>query len=395
MKHSREGPVYLTDKNFIIKTKENFIMNRCKGIKRVISIVLVLITVMSTFAISASAASTTAFDILSSSKYAKTYTLSNSGKTIPYTSKYLNTRGTQTYGASSSSYIANSTDELYILDVGCTNGKYWAYVSYPTSTRRVNAYIYLSAITKNNGSHVKTESSGKFYCSIRENQSNSSSYYVAKNDTVYLVATSTSKYQILYPTSGGMWRLAWCNKTDYQKYCSGSSTNTSGTIKLNVPLYKQNDSRWKNVYIGTKTIGAIGCTTTCIAMVYSYNTGKVVYPNEVMQKLRYSNNDLYWSSISNVGLTSQAYNCSMSNSIMSTIYSKLKAGKPVIIGASTSSGDSQHWVVITGYTGSSTTSYSTSNFIVNDPGSRDYSTLQAFLANGSGTDRTRIIRIMY
>lgn len=198
-----------------------------KTMKRMLSLFLVAVTLCGVIAMPAFAASTQAFDILSSSKYAKTYTLSSSGKTIPYTSNKLSTRGTVTYGASSSSYIDNNADELYIFDVGCTNGTYWAYVSYPTSSRRVNAYIPLSALTKNNGSHTKTVSTGKFYCSLRENTSTSSSYYVAKGDTVYLVATSGSKYQILYPVSNGKYRLAWCNASDYKKYCGTNATNTS------------------------------------------------------------------------------------------------------------------------------------------------------------------------
>ena len=189
--------------------------------------------------------------------------------------------------------------------------------------------------------------------------------------------------------------LDYCKKISSSGSSSSKPANSSAKVQLNVPLYKQNDSRWKNVYIGTKTIGAVGCTTTSIAMVYSYNSGKTVYPNQARNLLKYSNNDLYWSSISKVGLTSKAYNCSLSNSIMSTIYSKLKAGRPVIIGASTKNGGSQHWVVITGYTGTSTTSFSSANFTINDPGYQNCKTLQAFLANGSGADRTNIIRIMY
>lgn len=194
--------------------------------KRIISMLLVVLTLCSLITIPTFAASTTAFDILTSSKYAKTYTLASSGRTIPYTSKYLSTRGTTTYGASAYAYIDNSTDELYILDVGVTNGTYWAYVSYPTSSKRVKAYIHLSALTSNNGSHAKTTSTGKFYCSVREGSSISSSYYVAKGDTVYLIATSSSKYQILYPISGGKWRLAWCQASDYKKYCAGDSDET-------------------------------------------------------------------------------------------------------------------------------------------------------------------------
>lgn len=205
-----------------------------KTMKRILSLLLVTITLCTAFSIPANAASTTAFDILSSSNYAKTFTLSSSGKTIPYTNSSLSTRGTATYGASSSSYIDNSSDELYILDVGITNGIYWAYVSYPTAARgRVKAYIPLSAITSNNAGHTKATSTGKFYCSLRENSSTSSSYYVAKGDSVYLVATS-SKYQILYSISSGKWRLAWCSASDYQKYCgsTGHSGNTSNTIKI-------------------------------------------------------------------------------------------------------------------------------------------------------------------
>ena len=204
-----------------------------KNMKRALSFVLALISVLCVFAIPISAATTTAFDILSSSKYAKTYTLSSSGSTIPYTNKYMNTRGTASYGASSRAYIANGSDELYVFDVGCTNGRYWAYVSYPTSSGRVNAYIPLSAITANNSNHKKTVSTGKFYCSTREGNSTSSSYYVAKGDTVYLISTSSSKYQILYPISGGKWRLAWCSKSNYDTYCGDNTNSTNNTNNTN------------------------------------------------------------------------------------------------------------------------------------------------------------------
>lgn len=196
----------------------------------IFSVMVIPIGEVGGLAITADAAETTAFDILTTSSYAKTYALSTSGKTIPYTSKYLTVRGTTSYGASNSSYIANSSDEIYILDVGCTNGKYWAYVSYPTSSRRVYAYIDLTTITKNNGNHKKTISTGRFYCSLRENSSVSTSYYVDKGDTVFLVATSGNKYQILYNISGGKYRLAWCNKADYQRYCDTQST--SGLIDV-------------------------------------------------------------------------------------------------------------------------------------------------------------------
>ncbi len=157
-------------------------------------------------------------------------------------------------------------------------------------------------------------------------------------------------------------------------------SSSSAQISLNVPSYKQYDSRWKNTYIGTKTIGAIGCLVTSLSMKYTYQTGVVTYPNTMRNKLKFSNNDLYWSSVSKLGYTyTGSYNRSINNSIMSTIYSKLKAGKPVIIGGRKRSGGT-HYVIITGYTGTSTTSFSSSNFKIHDPNSTSRTTLSQFLA---------------
>lgn len=160
----------------------------------------------------------------------------------------------------------------------------------------------------------------------------------------------------------------------------GSGTNASAKVNLNVPSYKQYDSRWKNSRIGTKTIGNIGCLLTSLSMKYSYQTGTTVYPNAMKSKLKFSNNDLYWSSVSALGYRYTGnYGCSINNSIMSTIYSQLKAGKPVIIGGKRSNG-STHWVIIKGYQGTSSTSFSSSNFTINDPNSSSRTTLNQFLA---------------
>ena len=234
--------------------------------KKFLSIILVILTLIGTlsvFTVSASAAKTTAYDVLSSSKYAKVYTLSSSGKTIPYTSKYLTTRGTVTYGRSSSSYIANNTDELYLCDVGVTNGKYWAYVSYPTSSRRVYAYIPLSAISNNNGDHAKKTATGRFYCSYRKTVGTSSSYYVDKGDTVYLLNKDGNQYQIMYPIGGNKWRIGFCSKSNYDKYVGGTQKTTSSasfspvwpcksTYKISCLYYYKNGAQHSTRY-GYKT----------------------------------------------------------------------------------------------------------------------------------------------
>ena len=194
-----------------------------KKFMRICSVLLVLATMCSLLVMPASAASTTAYDCLSDSKYAKTYAV-NTGTIVPYATTTLsaNDRGTITYGRSSSSYIDGYNDLLYILDVGCSNGNYWAKVSYPVgSNKRVIAYVKLSDITANTHS-IKRVSNGKFLCALRQNGSLSSSYYVAKGDVVWLLAVSGSRVQILYP-AGQMYRIAWAERSDFEKYCGSIS----------------------------------------------------------------------------------------------------------------------------------------------------------------------------
>ncbi len=196
--------------------------------KKSISAMLAVVTMLSLFSFAASAATmANAFDVPTSSKYAKVYTLATSGTTIPYTSKYLSTRGT-TSGASKTAYIANASDELYLMDVGTTNGKTWAYVSYPVGTSRRNAYIYLSAISSAayGKNHLYfSKALGKFYCSPRKGGKTSASYYVSKGDKVYVLtasATSGTYCQILYPISGNKWRMGWCTINDAEKYLNNT-----------------------------------------------------------------------------------------------------------------------------------------------------------------------------
>lgn len=141
-------------------------------------------------------------------------------------------------------------------------------------------------------------------------------------------------------------------------------------ISLDVPDFKQTDKRWSAVKIGSsgKTIGKIGCVTTGIAMMESYRSGNTIYPDAMSKKLSYdASGNVYWPYDYNVNYWHEGY--------LRSIYSVLKEGKPVLIGAKNSYG-SQHWVVITGYSGGS--SLSAANFIINDPGSSTNTNLQQF-----------------
>lgn len=155
-------------------------------------------------------------------------------------------------------------------------------------------------------------------------------------------------------------------------FVSSQYLSSSGysAVSLSVPSYKQTDSRWANVKLGTsgKTISQIGCATTAIAMMESYRTGTTIYPDAMSKKLSYTaSGSVYWPSHFVTVTNSTGY--------LDAIYQKLKQGKPVLLGAKNSYGG-QHWVVITGFTGGS---LSAANFTVNDPGSNSRTTLQQFL----------------
>ncbi len=145
-------------------------------------------------------------------------------------------------------------------------------------------------------------------------------------------------------------------------YLSSEKPSSYSKITLNVPLYKQTDSKWKSIKIGTQgdTIGSSGCTTTCLAMSESFRKGTSVTPDKMAAKLSYSESGmLYWPTDYKTQLVSKT-------NYLDVIYSALKSGKPVIFGSKKSNG-SQHWVVVTGYKAGSA-SLKASDFTINDPG---------------------------
>ena len=174
--------------------------------------------------------------------------------------------------------------------------------------------------------------------------------------------------------SGGWSRVLYSGiKTGWvsSQYLSGATSSGDSRISLNVPSYKQTDPRWASVTLGSsgKTMSKIGCATTAIAMMESFRTGTAIYPNAMTKKLSYTaSGSVYWPGHYTAVTSSSGY--------LNRIHGLLKAGKPVLFGAKNSSG-SQHWVVITGFTGGA---LSAGNFTIHDPGSGSRTTLSQFLS---------------
>ncbi len=152
------------------------------------------------------------------------------------------------------------------------------------------------------------------------------------------------------------------------------STGEYKKITLSVPSFKQTDSRWADIRIGTQgdTIRSSGCTTTALSMTESFHLGRTVTPADMVKKLTYSSSGmLYWPTDYVTELVS-------SSDYLRKVYSILSKGKPVILGMKKANG-SQHWVVVTGHS-KLTSALSAGNFTMNDPGSNTRTLLSEFVS---------------
>lgn len=223
--------------------------------------------------------------------------------------------------------------------------------------------------------------SGKYgYCYAKYIDVLSSSYAAYTTASVNVRSGPGTTYNIIGWAGSGQYSVIIGFAGDWNKvlfdgnkvgYIKGSymvAANTGySSVSLNVVSFKQFDSKWSWVEVGTsgKTIKSIGCVTTNLAMSESYRTGTTIYPDQMEARLKYTaDGSVYWPS---------NYSAYTGSDYLSVAYNLLKSGKPVLIGLRNSYG-SQHWVLITGYTGGF--SLDASLFTVNDPASSYRTTLQ-------------------
>lgn len=281
-------------------------------------------------------------------------TLSSKAGAVTTKSGVLNVRSS----ASASSAVAATLRKGSYITLISKSGSWWK-VEYAKARY---GYCHADYITIVEGTPVSVATqSGPLNVRSGAGTSYAKKASLAKGETVIRLSTSGGWSRVLYHGIHTGYVSA--------QYLSGS-TSSNTAISLNVPSFKQTDSRWANVKIGTsgKTMAQIGCATTAIAMMESYRTGTTIYPNAMAQKLSYTaSGSVYWPA-NFVAVTN-------SSGYLSGVYQQLKQGKPVLLGAKNAYG-SQHWVVITGFTGGSVTA---ANFTINDPGSNSRVNLQQFL----------------
>lgn len=185
------------------------------------------------------------------------------------------------------------------------------------------------------------------------------------------VATLSRGETVIFLRASGGWSRVLFHGTRTGYVSSQYLSNYYESVSLKVPSFKQMDSRWANILVGEsgKTMAQIGCATTAIAMMESYRTGTTIYPNQMAQKLTYTpSGSVYWPSNFKAVTNSTGY--------LNGIYTKLKQGRPVMLGCMDLYGK-QHWVLITGYSGGAT--LSAAGFTIQDPGTYSRTNLQQFL----------------
>lgn len=280
---------------------------------------------------------------------------------VATTSTALNVRSS---ASGASTVKAKLSKDSYVTLIS-KSGSFWR-VQYSASdygychADYIEAYSTKVRTVKTTSGRLRVRSSASGSADIKD--------YLSSGTQVTVLSTSGSFSRILY--NG---RKRGYVASSYLTTEASTSDSSYKAIKLSVPSFKQTDSRWANVTLGSsgQTIGRIGCATTAIAMLESYRTGITIYPNAMAKKLSYtSGGAVYWPSYYTIITSSSGY--------LGKIYNLLKAGKPVLIGAKKSNG-SQHYVVITGV--KATNTLTTSSFYINDPGSSTRTTLNQFFAD--------------
>ncbi len=147
---------------------------------------------------------------------------------------------------------------------------------------------------------------------------------------------------------------------------------SDGRVYLNVLDFKQYDERWADLPLGDsyETIKSAGCTTTCLAMAYSYLEGTVTTPAGMEERLWYNDDGM-------LGFP-KVYGRYDGADYLSVVLEKLRLGLPVLVGGKNDDGG-QHWVLVVGYSGDGKELH-TGDFLIHDPASEERPTLTEFFA---------------
>ena len=213
--------------------------------------------------------------LLNTSSYAKAFTLTSSR----YQGLYSDMNLTQRL---SSTAWTGENDEVYIIGTGWTNNNVpYARIKYPVNGERIEAYMKLQETfvpgTLNDARRADRSHYGLY--NRKGGEGYSSLYGIDAGDMVYLLTEDGEWRQILYPISGGLWRIAWLSENDYNGLFSDLSSpgvdNTSARDKAVKHAQSIYDYTWTTsgkIYLHNKN-GEYK-TGTIRGIPYTLNSGQ-------------------------------------------------------------------------------------------------------------------------
>lgn len=245
-------------------------MTQYKNIKKIVSIALILVTLISSFAISASAA--TAYPSFSTSSYCEF----TANKTIyVYRNSSLTTRGTCSPAKSYNAYIC-SGDVCKIYKITSSYIK----LAYPTSSGYKTAYAKRSDIIASASAVEYISSSAGKVSTYKYANTNSYYGYVATGDKVYKAGTNGSFTHIMYPAKSGnrSYKLAYVTTSTYNNGIKKVPSSTNLLFPMKGSITRSSSVKTNGYYCdykaakGTK-IYAPANGTAKFYQVYGYVNG--------------------------------------------------------------------------------------------------------------------------
>lgn len=174
---------------------------------------------------------------------------------------------------------------------------------------------------------------------------------------------------------------------DQKKFETGGFTVFSTAKQLGITHYYQSDERWKDDYLGISTtlkVGPYGCAMTSFTMLRNYMKSGIYTPKQVNAALGWRASDcsgMCWKDAGTYyGLSLQYSRMLSRDDVIKNSKYAVNNNLPYIVGMS--NGSLYHFVLASGFDATNASRIEDTIIYINDPLTRDYSTLQEYEANG-------------
>lgn len=194
--------------------------------------------------VSSPSAPSVSFPAISASQYISTYALASSGRIYAYSSANLS--------AATGGWIDAAPDLCRIIGISGNAVQ----ISYPVSGGRRIAWFPLNQfMTSETVTGCKTATGG--FTVYRRDSGSGTIGSVYQNDTVYILGSRGGRTQLIYPVSGGLWKMGYANAADVQKFLGeGNAANNPVPAPSEGNYAAYNGVNYRNLTSDSRRIAA-------------------------------------------------------------------------------------------------------------------------------------------